>query len=89
MESYSHFTIFNRFVKKGNRKLSIYIDYRGLNMITSRDYYPIPYIDNLLDKVYRLYYFTKMDLSLEYYQSYIYLNNQHNTAFIILDGLLK
>jgi hypothetical protein len=66
--SCSHFAVPIIFVKKGDGKLCMCMDYRDLNTITARDRYTMPYINDLLDKLHRSRYFTKMDLSSGYYQ---------------------
>jgi hypothetical protein len=89
MESCSCFAGPIIFVKKGNGKLYICVDYRGLNAIASRDRYPMPYIDDRLDKLYRLQYFTKIYLLSEYHQQYIYMDEYYKKVFIVPDGLCK
>jgi hypothetical protein len=41
------------------------VDYRDLNKITMKNRYPVPLIDDLLDQLKNVVYFTKLDL-LEY-----------------------
>jgi len=50
-DSHSHYTVPIIFVKKPDVTLRIYVDYRGLNMITAKDRYLLPYIEDLLDKL--------------------------------------
>ena len=56
------------FVKKKDRKLRIYIDYRALNKIIIKNRFPIPLIDDLVDCLYEAKVFTKIDLRSGYNQ---------------------
>ena len=50
------------FVKKKDGSLRLCVDYRALNNITRKDRYPLPQIDNLLDRLWKAYYFSRIDL---------------------------
>jgi hypothetical protein len=65
------------------------VDYRGLNKITAKDWYPLPYIEDLLDKLHRLRVFTKLDLASGYHQVWVHPDDCHKTAFIAPDGFYK
>ena len=49
-------------VKKNTGDIRMCVDYRTLNKVTLKDNYPIPLIDDLLDRLANKKYFTKLDL---------------------------
>ena len=55
-------------VKKKDGSNRVVIDYRRLNNITKKDNYPLPRIDNALDKLGGAQYFSAMDLVSGYWQ---------------------
>lgn len=62
-ESNSRFAAPIIFVKKADGKLRMYCDYRGLNLITLKDRYPMPYIDDLFDRLHGSQNLTKLERS--------------------------
>ena len=56
------------FVLKRDGKLQLYVDYRGLNAITVKNYYTLPLITELLDRFAGVAVFTKLDLVEVYYR---------------------
>jgi len=50
------------FVKKPNRGLRFYINYRKLNNITRKDHYPLPLLNETLARISRAKVFTKLNI---------------------------
>jgi hypothetical protein len=50
------------FVKKADGSLHFYIDFRKLNLLTKKDRYPLPLIDETLAQIGRAKLFTKLDI---------------------------
>jgi hypothetical protein len=44
------------------------VDYQALKKITMKNRYPLPCIDDLLDQLNNVVYFTKLDLHIGYHQ---------------------
>jgi hypothetical protein len=56
------------------------VDYWRLNTISGPDKFPIPSINDFLDRL-RTRYFSKIDLQTGYWQMQVHPDNQHKTAF--------
>ncbi|PHJ19126.1 dna rna polymerases superfamily protein, partial [Cystoisospora suis] len=67
--------------KKGTEKLRMVIDYRGLNRITIKDDYPIPRINDLINRLGKGSWFSKLDLASGYYQVQVAEQDQWKTTF--------
>lgn len=65
----------------GERKWRIVIDYRKLNEVTVSDKFPIPNIENILDKLGRAQYFTTLDLAKGFHQILVTPEDRKKTAF--------
>jgi hypothetical protein len=64
----------------------ICVDFRKLNEITIGDSYPIPNIQDILDKLGRARYSTALDCASGYLQVPIAEEDRHKTAFSTADG---
>ena len=67
-DSHSHYAAPIIFVKKPDATLRMCVDYCGLNSIMTKDWYPLPYIEDLLRKLHGACVFTKLDLASGYHQ---------------------
>ena len=65
------------------------IDYRSLNQCTIKDRYPLPCIDDILDKLTSAKVFSKIDLRAGYHQVAINPPDVHKTAFLTRYGLFE
>ena len=57
------------------------VDYRALNKQTIKDRYPLPRIDDLLDRLGQAQHFTTIDLASGYHQIAVKEEDVHKTAF--------
>lgn len=78
------FPIVLRTKKSGERRLCV--DYRSLNKITVRDSYPIPLIDDCLERVEGKKYFTVLDLKNGFHQVMVAPDSVPFTAFVTPHG---
>jgi len=71
------------FIRKVNRALYLYIDYRGLNEVTKKDSYSLPLIDEIIAQVIKARYYTKFDIEVAFNNLYIATDRDANlTTFI-------
>ncbi|KAM7296981.1 retrovirus-related Pol polyprotein from transposon 17.6, partial [Ixodes scapularis] len=76
-------------VKKKDGTLRFCVDYRQLNAVTKKDVYPLPRIDDTLDRLRHSRYFSSMDLKSGYWQIEVDERDREKTAFVTPDGLYE
>ena len=68
-------------VKKQDGSLRLCVDYRGLNRLTVKNRYALPFISDLTDRLHGAKFFTKIDLRSGYWQVRVADEDVHKTAF--------
>ncbi|CAF3667002.1 unnamed protein product [Rotaria sp. Silwood1] len=74
-------------VKKSDGSPSFCIDYRRLNSITQKDVYPLPRIDDVIERLNGSQIFSKLDLRSGYFQVPLAPEKRAKTAFTTPNGL--
>ena len=74
------------FVRKKEGTRRPVIDYRKLNDITIKDSFPLPRIDEMLERMQGAKVFTKFDLKMRYNQLRIRPGDEWKTTFMTPDG---
>ena len=69
------------FAKKGDGSLRLYVDYRGLNLITQKNRYLLPLIFESLDRVVGAKIYTKLDIRADYNRIRVKAGDEWKTAF--------
>ena len=77
------------FVKKKDGTQRMCVDYRGLNKITVPNRYPLPRVDDLLDKLQGAKVFSSLDLLSGYHQIRLQESDVPKTAFRTPFGLFE
>jgi hypothetical protein len=77
------------FAKKANGGLRFCIDYRKLNSLTKKDRYPIPLIDETLERIARAKIFTKVDIRQAFHRIRMDPASEELTTFRTRYGAYK
>lgn len=85
-ESCSPYASLIMLVKKKTDDYRLVVDYRRLNAITIKDRYPLPRIEDEINKLGGNKYFTGLDLAQGFYQVPMEEESVEKTAFVTPDG---
>ncbi|KAJ3662554.1 hypothetical protein Zmor_006897 [Zophobas morio] len=86
-DSFSPFASPVLLVKKKSGDVRLCVDYRSLNKKTVKEHYPLPRIDDQLDRLKDQVFYTSLDLSGAYYQIPLSQESRDKSAFITPDGV--
>ena len=64
-------------------------DYRGLNKVLTKDAYPLPRVDDLIDNLKDARCFTVLDMKTSFYQFKVKASDRPKTAFVCCEGLFQ
>lgn len=73
----------------GETNYRMCVDMRAVNRVTTPDHYPLPRIDETIDRLGNCKFFSTLDLKSGYHQIPIAPKDRHKTAFIVPDGLYE
>ena len=76
-------------VNKKDGTLKLCVDYRRLNVESQMDAYPMPRIDDLIDRLGKAKFITMLDLTRGYWQVLMASTSRHLTAFTTPFGLFQ
>ena len=68
-------------VKKKDGTIRLCVDYRRVNSLSAADAYPLPRIDDIIDRIGTAKYITTIDLMKGYWQVPVIAADRHKTAF--------
>lgn len=73
-------------VPKKNGEIRLCVDYRALNAVTVKDRYPMPMVEEQMERLVGKCYYTTLDLAQGYHQVPMASGSVHKTAFVTPDG---
>lgn len=65
------------------------MDYQKLNNVTKKDSYPLPWVDDMLDRMWGMEYYSSPNLASGYWQVESVEGNKQKTVFITFIGLFE
>ena len=77
------------FVKKPGGGLRLYVDYRALNALTTKNQYPLPLIRETLSRLSKARFFTKLDVIAAFNRIRMAKGDEYLTAFRTRYGLFQ
>lgn len=77
------------FVQKANGSLQFYVDYRKLNALTKKNYYPIPLIHKIMAQLSGKKWFTRLDIVATFNYLWIHPDSVEYTTFKTLFGMYQ
>ena len=76
-------------MRKKDGSLRVTVDYQLVNNVTEKVAYPLPFANDIFNRLSKAKYFTVMDLTSGYYQLPLEPNSRQFTAFICARGLFE
>ena len=76
-------------VRKRDGSHRFCVDYRKVNAVTKADRFPLPRIEDLLDRLGKCQYFSTLDLASGFWQIRVHAQAQEKTAFVTPQGLYQ
>lgn len=83
------YAILTFIIKKFDKKLYVYVNYRDLNTLTIKNRNIFLLIKKILQKLYKIKFYSKFDIIAIFNKIYIYIRDKYKTIFIICYSLFK